>query len=70
MTQIDSKSTQKRKPTVSKACIGCGACVAISGDVFSMDNEGYSIVKDLLDYEGYSVNDSIAACPVNAIRWN
>jgi len=63
-------ATLKRKPIVSSACIGCGACVAISGDVFTINDDGYSIVLDIADYEGKDVDDSIAACPVNAISWS
>ncbi len=76
MTTIDpSKITEvaatlKRKPIVSNACIGCGACVAISGDVFELNDDGYSIVIDLPDYEGKDVDDSISACPVSAISWS
>lgn len=76
MTQIDPTkvteitATLKRKPLVSNACIGCGACVAISGDVFELNDDGYSIVKELSDYDGKDVDDSIAACPVSAISWS
>lgn len=77
MTQIDPTKVAevaanlKRKPIVSSACIGCGACVAISGEVFEIDQEsGYSIVLDLSDYEGKDVDDSIVACPVSAISWS
>ena len=59
----------RRKPIVSSACIGCSACVAISGDVFELNDDGYSIVKELSDYEGKDVDDSIIACPVSAISW-
>lgn len=60
----------KKKPVVSNACIGCGACAAISGDVFEIDQEsGYSVVLDIPDYEGKDVDDSIVACPVSAISW-
>ena len=75
MTQIDpakvmaTATVLKRKPVVSSACIGCGACVAISGEVFEFNEDGYSVVKDLTDYEGKDVDDSIAACPVSAINW-
>lgn len=75
MTQIDSTKVAdvaaalKRKPVVSNACIGCGACVAISGDVFELNDDGYSIVMDSPNYEGHDVDDSIVACPVNAISW-
>ncbi len=75
MTQIDPTKVAsiaallKRKPVVSNACIGCGACVAISGDVFELNDDGYSIVMDINDYEGKDVDDSIVACPVSAISW-
>lgn len=76
MTQIDPQKVAdttaalKRKPVVSSACIGCSACVAISGDVFELNDDGYSIVMDIADYEGKDVDDSIVACPVNAISWS
>lgn len=75
MSQIDPikvaqvASLLKKKPIVSEACIGCGACIAISGDVFEFNDDGYSIVKELDSYEGYDVDDSIVACPVDAISW-
>jgi ferredoxin len=74
MTQIDQTKVANiakllRKPVVSNACIGCGACVAISGDVFELNDDGYSTVMDLSDYEGKDVDDSIVACPVSAISW-
>lgn len=65
----DTTAALQKKPIVSNACIGCGACVAISGDVFELNNDGYSVVIDLPDYEGKDVDDSIVACPVNAISW-
>ncbi len=58
-----------RKPHVNSTCIGCSACTAISGDVFELDNDGLSCVKSRTDYEGFDVDDAIAACPVNAISW-
>lgn len=75
MTQIDpakvaeTAAILKKKPVVSNACIGCGACVAISGDVFELNDDGYSVVIDIPDYEGKDVDDSIVACPVSAISW-
>ena len=75
MTHIDPKkiadtaTALKRKPFVSSACIGCGACTAISGEVFEINEDGYSIVMEIADYEGKDVDDSITACPVNAIGW-
>ena len=56
-------------PDVNETCIWCSACVAISGDVFELDSEGKSEVVSLDNYEGKSVDDAIAACPVDAISW-
>ena len=58
-----------RKPHVNSTCIGCSACTAISGDVFELDDQGLSRVKRCDTYEWQDVDDSIAACPVNAISW-
>lgn len=58
-----------RKPHVNSTCIGCAACTAISGDVFYLNDSGLSCVQARADYEGHDVDDSIAACPVNAISW-
>ncbi|MEG0021242.1 MAG: ferredoxin [Bacilli bacterium] len=50
-------------------CIGCGACQAICGDVFEINDDGLAqaittvIAADLED----SVHDAIEGCPVNAI---
>lgn len=58
-----------KKPHVNSTCIGCSACVAISGEVFALDDDGLSTVLPLCDYSGHDVDDSIMACPVNAISW-
>lgn len=58
-----------RAPYVNETCIGCSACVAISPDVFDLDDEWMSVVKQLETYENFWVDDSIMACPVNAISW-
>ncbi len=65
------KEAGVRYPTVDDKCIWCGACVAISGDdVFDMsDDTGKSEVQALDSYEDKSVDDSIGACPVDAIAW-
>lgn len=58
-----------RKPHVNSTCIGCSACVAISGSVFELDDDGLSRVLKCETYEGHDVDDAIAACPVDAISW-
>lgn len=56
-------------PNVNETCIGCSACVAIAGDVFELNDEWKSEVVYLEDYSSYDVDDSICACPVDAISW-
>jgi len=56
-------------PDVNETCIGCSACVAISGDVFELNDEGKSEVVLRDSYEWFDVDDAIAACPVDAISW-
>lgn len=58
-----------RVPFVNKNCIGCSACVAICPDVYVLNDEWLSVVKELQNYENLWVDDSIKACPVNAISW-
>jgi ferredoxin len=68
--QIDQfKTSGLRYPDVNETCIGCSACTAISDDVFELNDEGKSVVKYCASYEGFSVDDSISACPVDAISW-
>lgn len=72
MLTNEQKSTLQwilKKPHVNSTCIGCSACVAISGEVFDIDDDGLSVVKPLDDYSGHDVDDSIVACPVSAISW-
>jgi len=56
-------------PDVNETCIGCSACVAISPDVFELNDEGLSEVVVHESYENMDVDDAIAACPVDAISW-
>lgn len=54
------------------ACIGCGACIAICEDVFEMNEEGISTVKQEevpSDLEE-QVKDAIESCPTGAIEEN
>jgi ferredoxin len=75
MTILSEEQAQKLKtaglqvPYVNETCIGCSACVAISGEVFELNDEGKSEVIALDSYEGKDVDDSISACPVDAISW-
>lgn len=75
MTIITDEKAQKLReanisvPYVNETCIGCSACVAISPDVFELNDEGLSEVVERESYDWLDVDDSIAACPVDAISW-
>ncbi|USN57723.1 MAG: ferredoxin [Candidatus Peribacteria bacterium] len=72
LTEEQIKKLQEagvRYPHVNESCIGCSACVAISGDVFDLDDEGKSVVQECENYEDKMVDDAISACPVDAISW-
>lgn len=56
-------------PNVNETCIGCSACVAISWEVFELNDEGKSEVVLRDSYQDLDVDDSISACPVDAISW-
>lgn len=58
-----------KKPHVNSTCIGCGACTAIAGDVFELDEMGLSRVVALSKYPEIETDDAISACPVSAISW-
>jgi len=56
-------------PKVSSACIWCSACVAIAPEVFELDENGLSVVIAADSYNKEDVENSISACPVDAISW-
>lgn len=66
---LENLKSLTRKPHVNHTCIGCSACTAISWSVFELDEQWLSCVKHIDNYEWHDVDDSIAACPVNAISW-
>jgi ferredoxin len=68
-SQLSALKWTIKKPHVNSTCIGCSACTAISGEVFQFDDDGLSCVIPLSSYDNHDVDDSIAACPVNAISW-
>lgn len=75
MTIISEEKAQQLRdanievPYVNETCIGCSACVAISPDVFDLNDEWKSEVIELSDYQWKDVDDAISACPVDAISW-
>ena len=52
-----------------EACIGCGACAAICPDVFEIDDEGLSTVKEskVKDDAIDDAKEAIESCPTGAI---
>lgn len=50
-------------------CIGCGICPTICSEIFSMDDDGLAIAKDIeiLDDILDSAKEAEEACPVVAI---
>jgi ferredoxin len=72
LTEEQRKKLQEawiKTPHVNETCIGCSACVAISPEVFELNEEWLSVVKYCDNYEWKGVDDSIGACPVDAITW-
>ncbi len=63
------KEAGQQVPDVNETCIWCSACVAISDEVFELDDEGLSTVQYCDNYDEKFVDDAIAACPVDAISW-
>lgn len=66
---LENLKNALKKPHVNSSCIGCGACTAIAGDVFFLDDSGLSRVVALSDYPESDTDDAISACPVSAISW-
>lgn len=53
-----------------EACIGCGACLQEAGEVFEMNDEGFSSVKmaEITPELEESVRNAIDSCPTGAIE--
>jgi len=60
---------EAKKLVVSDKCIGCGACVAIAGEVFEFNDEGRSVIKADADFGSASIQDAIDTCPIQAISY-
>ena len=51
-------------------CIGCGLCVNMCSDIFFMDSDGKSDVKqDTKPFDESLVKETVNSCPVNAIKF-
>lgn len=51
------------------ACIGCGACQALVGDVFDIDDDGLAFVLEdaKIDENIDDVKEAAGNCPTSAI---
>ena len=61
----------KMKVKVNRdSCIGCGACAMICDEIFEIDDEGISTVKneDVADDKKQEVQDAADSCPTGAIE--
>lgn len=60
------------KPIVDhETCIGCGTCESLCPEVFKVEDDGKAHVLEA-DYQNFKdcINQSIEACPVQAISIN
>jgi ferredoxin len=70
LSKVSALTGTLRKPHVNSTCIGCSACVAVTGgEYYELDRNGLSCVKHSDSYDIAMVDDSIVCCPVNAISW-
>lgn len=54
---------------VNENCIGCGLCVGICPEVFSMTDKGNAEASsDIAGEQENSVHEAADSCPVNAIE--
>ncbi|HNW47012.1 MAG TPA: ferredoxin [Thermotogota bacterium] len=49
------------------ACIGCGVCSSLCGEVFDLADDGKAFVKEDADTDLPCVEDAVNSCPVSAI---
>jgi ferredoxin len=49
-------------------CIGCGLCVSIAEEVFELNDDGVSEVRNQSGSEA-KIQEAIDSCPVNCIHW-
>jgi ferredoxin len=51
-----------------QVCIGCGLCVSIVEEVFELNDDGVSEVRNQSGSES-KIQEAIDSCPVNCIHW-
>jgi len=66
-------SKESKKVKISKIvidrnlCIGCGNCTAIAPEVFELDKDGKSVVKNQKGADNEIILNAAQSCPVGAI---
>ena len=65
----ESKAVNKVITVNTDKCIGCGLCVSTCPDVFELDDNGKSRVKDSNSCEKCNCEEVIDNCPAKAISW-
>jgi ferredoxin len=59
-----------KKPLVDRnICEGYAVCVGIAPEVFEIDKENKSVVKNPQGTDEQTIQDAINGCPVQAISW-
>lgn len=59
-----------KKPVVDKeTCQGHMVCVGIAPDIFEIEDDGKSSVKDSEGADESTIQEAIDGCPVGAISW-
>lgn len=59
-----------KEPVVDRdLCTGAAVCVALAPDVFELDSEGISTVKDPEGADEQTIQKAIDGCPEDAISW-
>lgn len=59
-----------KKPVVDKdTCQGHMVCVGIASEVFEIEDDGKSSVKDPEGADEKTIQQAIDGCPVDAISW-
>ncbi len=59
-----------RKPVVDEdKCQGHAICVGLAPEVFELNDQGISVVKDPEGADEAKIQQAIDGCPVDAISW-
>lgn len=65
----EEKSKEKVIAVDEAKCIGCGLCVTTCPDVFELDDNGKSQVKDASACSKCNCQEALDHCPSLAISW-